>query len=78
MSAQDDVGRHLSQAVEDATAAQAQWRNGDLQQAFRLVVRARVQLAAAQGTLNRLAREEIEFMRAPSPVTQRERGGAPA
>ena len=79
MTKMREIGEHLGAAAEDITHALAHWREGDLSDAFRLVVRARLSLAAAQGGLTRVGAEDVLLVRGPSPYKQpREQGGAPA
>jgi hypothetical protein len=75
-----EIGAHLDAAATAITHALAHWREGDLADAFRLVVKARVQLAAAQGGLTRVGAEEIAHIRGASATLKhpREQGGAPA
>jgi hypothetical protein len=78
-----DAGEQLRDGSTLAADALAQFRAGNTAQAFRLVTRARLALAAAQGELTRAARAEFDM----GPVTaaaalaakpRREQGGCPA
>jgi hypothetical protein len=79
MTKMREIGQHLGDAAADVTHALAHWREGDLADAFRLVVRARLSLAAAQGALTRVGAEDVLLVRGPSPhKSPSEQGGAPA
>jgi hypothetical protein len=75
-----EIGDHLDAACAAASHALAHWREGDLVEAFRLVVKARVQLAAAQGGLMRAGAADLLLMRGGAAGAKHpsEQGGAPA
>jgi hypothetical protein len=78
-TAMREIGDHLDAACAHASHALAHWREGDLVEAFRLVAKARIQLAAAQGGLTRVGAADALLIRGASPHKHRsEQGGAPA